>query len=135
MAANMPVRASGNIGPRKFIAGVSGTRNTVVQAVAANQDNLRVLGVSRESTKEAPIPPVTNTYHAEDTDPVGYYQWGEECLVEAGAAVTAFEPCMPDANGDAIPATTGKYAVFMPFEDAADGEYVKGVVMSPTVAP
>lgn len=132
MADHISVKAGGNILPSRIIK--LSDANTVAQAVAA--DEIHLFGVAHESTKDAPGLTGASTYHAEAGDPVQYYGPGEVCLVTAGAALTAPQLCKADANGKAIAATTGTYAVLRVIEDSgADGDKVKALVVDPVYIP
>jgi len=128
MADTFSFKAGGNIAPSRIIA--LSDAFTVTQAGATDDDDL--LGVSAESTKDAPGLSGASTNHAESGDPVQYYGPGQVCLVEAGASITAPALCTSDANGRAVTAATGERAVLRVFEDAgALGQKVRALVIDP----
>ena len=120
---NLPLTAGGNILPGRFIAMEAGQESQVIQASGGASEP--VMGVCKESSLDAPgLGGSAN--HSEDTHRVEYYGPGEYCLVEAGAAVTAGDYVMPDANGKAITATTTLHAFGIAVQTAAtDGDFIK----------
>lgn len=120
--------AGGNISPSRFVKGESGESNTILQAGAGE----RAIGVSHESTLEAPIPSAS-AYAATDTLTVQVYGLGEVCEITAGGSIAAFAPLKPDANGKAVTAAIGEPYSAIALVDAADGEKVKSIVVQGVV--
>jgi hypothetical protein len=66
-----------------------------------------------------------NVRDGSSTQAIVSVQKGGIGKVKVGAAITAPVFLMSDANGEAIPATTGKYHFGFVDEDAADGDIVE----------
>lgn len=121
--------AGGNISPSRFVKGEAGTSNTILQCGL----NDRAIGVSHESTLEAPIPSAS-AYAAIDTTTVQVYGLGEVCEVTGAATIAAFDYLKPDADGKAIVAVPGDAYSAIALVDAASGEKVKVVIREGVVA-
>lgn len=89
--------ASENINVSRFVSFNSSNDWTVDQAGA----NARVIGVSVEHSKDAPIPSATDLA-AESGDQIQVYTNSSYCFLEAGASVTRGEFLKSDANGRAV---------------------------------
>jgi len=74
---------------------------------------------------ELPLGVLTNDVGEANTD-TKYVsvQVGQVVKVEAGDAITAGTLVMSNANGEAIPVTTGNYALGEAIQGGADGEYI-----------
>lgn len=99
--------ANGNILPSTFVK-IDSTQAmpSVIQA-AANTDVL--IGVSKESTDQAPIPALTGTqYAAIAGENCKVYQVGQACLLTIGAGgCTAGDFLTSDASGNGITTAPG----------------------------
>lgn len=114
--------AGGNITQARFVTQQTDADATVEQS---GTDEMPV-GVSGLGTKYPPIPSVTNTYLAEEGDPVLVHGIGETCFLEAGGIVTAGSLCKPDSVGRGVTATAGdKYGARALTAAGAAGERLK----------
>lgn len=77
-------------------------------ALMADADSIP-LGVIHEGSRIAPIPQVSAVEHAQAGEEARVHGEGEEVPVEIGASVSDGDMLMPDADGYAITATSGKY--------------------------
>lgn len=121
--------AGGNIFPSRFVKGEAGESNTILQAGL----NDRAIGISHESTIEAPIPSASALAAIEGTT-VQIYGLGEVCEILAGGAISAFDYLKPDADGKAVLAGPGDSFSAIALVDAANGEKVKVVIREGEVA-
>lgn len=115
--------AGGNISPSRFVKGEAGTSNTILQCVADD----RAIGISHESTLEAPIPSAS-AFGATDGLTVQVYGLGEVCEVLGAATIAAFDFLKPDANGSAVVAGPGDAYSAIALVDAVSGDKVKVVI-------
>lgn len=95
-------QATGNINPSVFVKIDTSNDNSVVQCVGSDQ----AIGVSQEFSKLAPIPGAASLAAASG-DNVRVYGLGAICLLTAGSAgYTRGDKLKPDANGNAITASS-----------------------------
>lgn len=95
--------SGGNINPKRFVTQQIDADLTVEES---NSGDLPV-GISGIGTKYAPIPEVTNNYHAESGDPVWVHGLGEEAWLVAGDSITAGDLLKPDDDGKGVKASAG----------------------------
>lgn len=107
-------KASGNISPCRFV--VLSDQWTVAQADATPST---APFVSLYWSQYAPGTPFDDGYIATDGDPVGVMQVEGETNIDTGLPVTAGNYLKPDANGRAIPATSGAYYGAQALESAS----------------
>lgn len=90
--------ADGDINPSRFVTqdGASGD-NRVLQSTA----NLRIAGVSQQSTKNAPVSG-GSALAASQNDAVEVYGPNEQCLLTFGGTIVAGDILRSDANGKAV---------------------------------
>ncbi len=88
--------ASGDINPSRFVT-ISGEHQ-----VAESNTGDAPYGVSSEATKLAPTGDGVSTLAAASGDPLHVYADGDECLLEAGEAITAGNWLKPDSQGRGI---------------------------------
>lgn len=94
----------------------------------------RTVGIVHEGSRDAPIPEVSTVIAAAEGESVRVHGPGEECWVVAGAAVSPNDLLMPDADGKAIAATTGKWAGARALSAAAaEDERIRCVVVDNTL--
>lgn len=121
--------AAGTIPTSVFVTMDSvGEDFAVIKATA----NTFPYGISGQGGKQAPLPVVT-------TDPPTHAEDGDQCLVHMpgfdpqdstvmlriGASVTRGQRLMPNADGEGIPATTGKYYGAIADQSGSDGEIIR----------
>lgn len=121
--------AGGNVSPSRFVKGEAGESNTILQAGL----NERAIGISHESTLEAPIPGAS-AFTATEGLIVQVYGLGEVCEVLGAATIAAFDYLKPDANGSAVVAGPGDAYSAVALVDAASGEKVKVVIREGVVS-
>lgn len=120
------LKASGDINPCRFIT-VSG-QMTVAESNAGNVP----LGISGESTRDAPLPSGQSTLHAKSGDPVVKHMVGSVCLLEAGTGgMTANNLLKPDADGKGINSAAGDLVGALALETVAAGVKGRVLVLSP----
>ena len=115
--------AGGNISPSRFVKGEAGTSNTILQCVAGD----RAIGISHESTLEAPIPSAS-ALASSDGLTVQVYGLGEVCEVLGAATIAAFDFLKPNADGSAVVAGPGDAYSAIALVDAVSGDKVKVVI-------
>ena len=128
MSHTIEMTAGGVINTARFVKGDS-TDNRVVNADAGSIP----VGISQEGSQDNPFvaSDVTQATTAAGQQ-LEIFPYGSEARLEVGTGgVTRFVPVKPDADGKGVAATTGDIACFIPFESAAAGELVKGLVISP----
>ena len=107
--------ASADILPAKFVKIVSGTDH---QIVICGADDLAV-GVTHESTMDAALPA------AKEGTACRIYGLAESCEIEAGGTITAGAYLKPDADGNAVAASSTDAYSAVARAGAADGEKVQ----------
>lgn len=95
--------AGGNIAPSRFVMNIKTEDFTCVQATA----NLKVVGISMEGTREAPIPSVSTSLAAEDGENLQVYGNTEICLLELGGTVVSGDDLKSDADGKGVVSAQG----------------------------
>ena len=122
--------AAGTIPTSVFVTMDSvGEDNAVIKATA----NTFPYGISGQGGKYAPLPSVT-------TDPPTHAEDGDQCqihmpssgdpqdatvMLRIGDTVTRGQRLMPNADGEGIPVTTGKYYGAIADESGVDGEMIR----------
>jgi hypothetical protein len=102
-------RANGTIAPAVFVKIDVTADNMVVQATAGS----KISGVSQEGMRRTPgLPGSDNTIAAVAGDEIDVFAPGEVCMLTAGAAVVRGDYLKSDANGLAVPTTTGGTAFY-----------------------
>lgn len=113
--------ATGDIYPARFVkAGAGGF--SVTQCGA----NDPVFGVSQFGTNGPPIPGVTFDKAATVGQTLRVHKPGEQCFVQAGAAITSGNRLKADADGKGIPlagGTTAEQFGAVALQDASTGEF------------
>ena len=112
--------ASEDILPAKFVNIVAGTDH---QIEACDADDVAD-GVIHESTQDAALPGVAaaDLPAANSGTSCRVYGLGESCEVEAGGTIAAGDYLKPDADANAVAATTGDEYSAKARAGAADGE-------------
>lgn len=115
------LEANGTIYPFRFIA-----LDTDYKAVQAGAGSRKVVGISHESGRAAPIPEVTTVYAAIAADEFTYYGPNEIAYIQVSGALAAGTKVGPDANGKAKASLPGElaYAILLESSAGAD-EYVR----------
>lgn len=106
MAGETPnLMANGDIRPSRFVKLDSSADCKGLEADA----NEIVIGISKESGREPPLPSVSTVLAAAAGDPLPYYGDGETCLLELGSGgCSAGDRLKSDADGcGVVIATTG----------------------------
>lgn len=94
--------AGGTIYPSRFVMGDVNNAFTGLQATAG----AGILGISHESTRNAPIPELTDSQpHVISGEAIGLYEPNEICLLELGGSVDPFAFVKADSNGKGVAAT------------------------------
>lgn len=96
--------SGGNIYPNRFVMMDSSEDQQGIQATA----NAVTVGISGDSTKYPPLTGlVSNTYHAEDGDPITLRGAEEsQTLLELGGTVAAGDYLKSDSNGKGVAIAT-----------------------------
>lgn len=116
--------AGGDIAPSRFVMLEAGVAKTVLQAT----NNAKIMGVSQEGARQAPLnDTVTTVLAAQDGEQLKVYADSDtDVLVEAGAAITSGATVRSDALGRAVTATSGQNGGAVALEGAAlAGELIK----------
>lgn len=120
--------ARGDIRPSRLVKADTATDNGVKEADA----NERIVGISSEAGREAPIPSVATILAGQDGDNIHVYGEGEECLLELGGTVAAGDLLKSDNDGKGVvQATTGTTAQetgARALTSGASGEKIRVVV-------
>lgn len=104
MAATSPRWiANGNIRPSRFVQPDATKDFTVLEVDTAGTD--KIVGVSQAGVRRSPGVDGEDTYAAHQNELLQVHGPGEECLVEAGAAVVRGDWLKADSQGRAIPVT------------------------------
>ncbi len=107
--ANVPLIAEGSISPRRIVEKGTGDFGCLQSDATPGSPPL---GISSEATRRGANSGLENAEYAAITgEELLVYQLGELALLDAGAAVSAFDWVKPDANGRGITATTGNHCV------------------------
>lgn len=106
--ANVPLIAEGNIAPRRIVEKGTGDFGCLQSDATPGSPPL---GISSEATRRGANSPLDDGYAAITGEHLRVYQLGELALLDAGAAVSAFDWVKPDANGRGVTASTGNYYV------------------------
>lgn len=122
--------AGGTLYPMTFFKLSSGNDHTIVVCGAGDV----AIGVVGRGTREAPIPGVTPTA-AIAGESVSTHSEPENCVVLAGAAVTAGAYLKPDANGKAVTCSSGDKYSARARNGAAAAEAELQVTIEHGVAP
>ncbi len=109
--------ASGNISPYR-IAVVDSAGINMVKQSDATPGKPPAGVVSGQTRRPAGTVFDVGGYAAIDGESVLIFQVGDRALVEAGNTITQGSALKPDANGRAIPATSGTYVVGIALETA-----------------
>lgn len=120
-----PLIAGGDIRPCRFIKQSTAADNTALEADA----NERTIGISGESTAQAPYGTVT--LHASTEYPtVEYNTIGEEALLELGSGgATRGDLLTPDADGKGVSNTTDKrWYGARALESGLEGEKIRVLI-------
>lgn len=95
--------AGGTIRPSRFVR-LSDTEDfTVLEADA----NSKIIGISQEGGRTAPIPAVSTVNAAEDGDTLNVYGPTMDCLLELGGTVASGDDLKSDADGQGVVLTQG----------------------------
>lgn len=130
-ARQASLKAGGTIRPSRFI-----TLSGVHTASESNANDDAIVGITSEATRTASTPDITDANHALVGEPIEYFAWGEECLIELGTGgCTAGNFLEPDADGKGIVAAQGDTAGALALETGAAGNKVRVLVMQPFVLP
>lgn len=97
--------AGGDIRVMRFVKQDTSADNQVLEA----DTNERVIGISQEGGREAPLPSVTTNYAAQSGEPIHVYGPGEQCLLTLGSGgCAAGDRLKSDTDGNGVSiATTG----------------------------
>ena len=96
--------AQGDVRPSRFVKIDPDNDRGALESDA----NERVIGISMEGSREAPIPSVTTALAAQDGEQMHFYGQGEICLLELGGTVSSNDRLKSDADGKGVViATTG----------------------------
>jgi len=95
--------AKGDIYPCRFVKQDDSNDHAVLQAGA----NAKIIGVSQQGTREAPIPSVSTALAAAANESLRVHGMGEECLLELGGTVAAGDDLKADANGKGVVIANG----------------------------
>lgn len=127
MIDGIPVQASGNIYPARFVT-VSG-RYTVAES---DSGATKILGVTAEHTRNTPDSN-GSSYHAISGDHVTLRRIGDVCKLTIGSGgCTAGDFLKPDNDGKGVTATTGNVAGAIALETASENELCDVQVLPPT---
>lgn len=126
MAETIPVIAGGDIYPSRFVS-MGAADYTVIES---NSGDLDVVGVTDESTKNAPQTGGSDL-HASAGDRVRYHPYGEDPLLELAGSVTRGGYIKPDNDGKGVAATTTNDVAFaIAWESGSSGEKIKVKLIS-----
>jgi hypothetical protein len=126
--------AAGTIRPSRFVKQSTAADFAFLEADA----NEAIIGVSHESTQDAPIPGASANA-AEDGDALAVYPIGVVCLLELGGTVARGDELKSDADGKGVVrATTGTTVQnigALALESGVSGELIKVLVFRSSVRP
>lgn len=131
--AEVPVKAGGDIRPARFCTIDTTENHTVVES---NSGDVKVVGISDESTKNAPQEG-GSTLHAADGDQVRLFRRGSDPLLELGSGgCAAGDWITPDNDGKGVVAASAAVAHAIAYEAGSEGEKVKVELLgSPYLVP
>jgi len=114
-------KSGGTIRVSRFV-NISG--NSTVQE--ATTGDAMPIGISQAGGRTPPIPDVIAdpVEAAQSGEQLNVFSLAEECLLRAGATVTAGQLLMSDSDGDGIAVTAGKYHGAIALEAGVAGELV-----------
>jgi len=121
MSVNVPLVAGGDINPSRFVTIDTTARYTVVES---NSGDTKILGISDESTKNAPQTGGSDL-HAESGDHVRIFGYTEDPLLKLGGTVTAGDFIKPDNAGKGVTAGAAAVAAAIALESGVDGDLIK----------
>jgi len=123
MPLNNPSYVAGeDLAPARFVKRSTSENNAVVYA---DDGTALIVGITRNGTREAPIPSVTETLAAADGEPVMVHGLGDRCEVELGANVTTDgAELMATTDGKAITATAGNYVGAIAERNGSSGDTI-----------
>ena len=86
----------------------------------------KVYGISQLGLRRSPYVEATAGRVAAVDEPVGVFDDGEECLLEIGGTVTAFDRLKADANGKGVVTTTNldEYGAIA-FQSGVSGDQIR----------
>ncbi len=123
--------AGGDIKPSRFV--MISTDNTGIQATGAADD---VIGISMEGTNKAPkSDDLSEPLAATTGQYFKLYGDGDECLITAGAAITAGARLTSDADGRGVTATAANASGAIALEAAAAADELVRVQVNIDRAP
>lgn len=127
--------AGGDIRPSRFVKVSTAADHTVLEADA----NEAVIGISHESTQDAPISGASANA-AESGDQLTVYGIGRSCLLKIGSGgCTRGDELKSDADGQGVTrATTGttlQHVGAIALESASEGEFARVLVHRTSVYP
>lgn len=123
MPLNNPSFVAGeDLAPARFVKRSTTEDSTVVYA---DDGTDLIVGVTHNGTREAPIPSVSETLHAQDGEDVRIHGLGDRCEVTLGETITASNlKLTASTDGVAVAATSGDYVAAEAEYGAASGEKV-----------
>lgn len=129
MPLNNPSYVAGeDLAPARFVKRSTSEDNTVVYA---DDGTAVIVGVTQNGTREAPIPSVSETLHAQDGEDVRVHGLGDRCEVTLGENITAANLNLTaSTDGVAVAASAGDFVAFIAERAASSGEKVWGQVVA-----
>ena len=119
--------ASGNIRPSRFVQPDVTNDFTVLEVDTADTDNL--FGISQEGKRRPPGVDGEDNFAAHAGETVHVYGLGEECLLEAGAAVTRGAYLKSDNQGRGVAVTFAETANVRVGAQALESAAAAGVLI------
>jgi hypothetical protein len=123
MPLNNPSYVAGeDLAPARFVKRSTSENNAVVYA---DDGTALIVGITRNGTREAPIPSVTETLAAEDGEPVMVHGLGDRCEVELGETIsTDGVELTASTDGVAVTATGGDYVAAIAERNGTSGDTI-----------
>ena len=99
---SISLKATGNIAPSRFVKMATTADMSVAQAGAGD----KVIGISPPFTRRTPYSSLDDGYCAVSGEDVPVFTTNDECMLELGGTVTAFDRLKSDTDGKGVTTTT-----------------------------